>query len=318
MASILHQPGNCGDTQNSVSGFWIVNIRARPSLDETVNSAKRQNLAVSFGVMFALAIAIGVLFVSARRARELAALHEQFAAGVSHELRTPLSVISSASENLADGVVETAEQLRRYGKMIHAHSEQLSEMIENALWFARRNARDALEVREIDAQELVSAASEACSRTLQESGVVLERDIEPGLPALRGNRTLLLHGLQNLLSNVARYGCSGKWARIRAKREGSSVAFTIEDRGDGIPPDEVARVFEPFFRGKRAKQTNLAGLGLGLSLVRKIVEAHAGKIQLRSKRNLGTTITFTIPICDQEESNLRLEEGPCERFISSK
>jgi signal transduction histidine kinase len=312
MASLLRKSESCGDTPNPVSGLWIVNIRAQPSLSETVDSAKRQNVAISFGVMLVLAMAIGILFVSARRARELAALHEQFAAGVSHELRTPLSVISSASENLADGVVENADQMRRYGKMIRAHSEQLSEMVENALWFARREARHEMEVGEVDVEELVSTAAGTCSRMLQESGVVLERDLEPGLPTIRGNRTLLLHGLQNLLSNVARYGRSGKWARIRAERVRSEVVFTVEDHGDGIPPEEVARVFEPFYRGKRAKQTNLAGLGLGLSLVRRIVEAHAGKIQLRPEHNLGTTITFTIPICDQEESNLHLEEGPCE------
>ncbi len=302
-ASVLLRPASCGDTASPVSGLWRVYIRARPSLGEAVNAARRQNLAVSFGVMLVLAIAIGIVFISGQRARELAARHEQFAAGVSHELRTPLSVISSASENLADGVVESADQMRQYGKMIRAQSEQLSEMIENALWFARRDARDELEVREVDVEELVSAATTTCSRMLEDAGLALERDIEPGLPAVRGNRTLLLHGLQNLLANVAKHGRSGKWVRIRAAREGDRVIFTVEDRGDGIPSDEVKRVFEPFYRGKGARQTNLAGLGLGLSLVRKIVEAHTGKIQLRSKQSRGTTIAFTVPICDPEDSS---------------
>jgi signal transduction histidine kinase len=113
----------------------------------------------------------------------------------------------------------------------------------------------------------------------------------------------LLHGLQNLLVNVASHGRSGNWARVSAARVGSEVAFTIEDKGNGVPPEEVAHVFDPFYRGRRAEQSGGAGLGLGLSLVKRVVEAHAGKIQLRSRRDLGTTIVFTIPILDPHESN---------------
>jgi signal transduction histidine kinase len=303
LTSLLSRSGNCSDMSNAAAGLWLVNIRARPSLSETIDSARRQSLAISFGVMLVLAMAIAILFVSGHRARELAARHEQFATGVSHELRTPLAVISSASENLADGVVQTADQIRQYGKMIHAHSEQLSAMIENALWFARKDARDALEVQDVDVEELVSTAAATSSRVLQEAGVALERDVGQGLRSIRANRVLLLHALQNLLTNVARHGSSGKWARVQAMREESKVVFTVEDRGDGIPSDEVAHVFEPFYRGKGAKETRLAGLGLGLTLVRNIVEAHGGKIELRSKHNRGTTIAFTVPICDSEELN---------------
>jgi hypothetical protein len=129
------------DRPSAPSGLWEIALRSRPTVGETVDLARRRSLAAGLVVTLALAIALAALFVSAHRARELAALHERFAASVSHELRTPLSVISSASENLADGIVENADQTLQYGKMIHAHSEQLSEMIENAIWFACAGAR---------------------------------------------------------------------------------------------------------------------------------------------------------------------------------
>jgi signal transduction histidine kinase len=293
----------CDGRPSATSGLWEIAVRSRPTVGESINSVRRRNLAGSFIVMLVLATAIAILFVSAHRARELAALHEQFAASVSHELRTPLSVISSASENLADGVVESADQMRQYGKMIRGHSEQLSKMIENSIWFARRDARYGLETGDVDVEELICTAAGTCGRMLEEAGVELERYVEPGLPAIRGNRTLLLHGLQNLLTNVASHGRSGKWARISAKLIGSDVAFTVEDKGHGVPSDEATRVFDPFYRGKQARKTGQAGLGLGLSLVKRVVEAHSGTIQLRSRRGQGTAIVLTIPVSEAHESS---------------
>ena len=281
--SLVRGIGKCSDGGTGTAGIWTISLRARPSLAESMASARRQNLLLSFGVLMVLAVTVGILFVSAQQARELAALHKQFAAGVSHELRTPLSVISSASENLADGIVEDRDQVRRYGRMIHHHSEELAAMIENALWFARGDAKDRLEMEEAIPEELIREAAATCEGMLEQAGVVLERDIEPGLPTIRGNRTLLLHGLQNLLANVALYGRAGRWARIRARRRAATVEFTIEDRGGGMSPEDITRVFQPFYRGRRAKQTNIAGLGLGLAIVRRIVEAHNGEIELRSQ-----------------------------------
>jgi signal transduction histidine kinase len=296
--SLLRRSGKCGEKETGAEGIWTISLHGHPSLAESMVSARRQHLAFSFGVLLALVVTVGILFVSAHRARELAALHKQFAAGVSHELRTPLAVISSAGDNLADGVVENQEQVRQYGRIIRNHSEELAAMIENAIWFARGDGGEGLEMEEVIVDELVTEAEAACAGMLQQAGVVLERDTESGLPPIRGNRTLLLHGLQNLLANVALYGRAGKWARIRSRRRGTSVEFTIEDRGAGMSPEDVARVFQPFCRGRGAKQANIAGLGLGLALVRRIVEAHDGKVELRSQRNVGTTVAFRVPIFD--------------------
>jgi signal transduction histidine kinase len=308
LTSLLQQPAVCRDVSGSPTGVWMLHIRARPSLAGAAALAKNQNVAISFAVLLVLAAAAAVLFVSAHRAGELAALHKQFAAGVSHELRTPLSIISSASENLADGVVESAEEVRRYGRMIHSHSEQLAAMIENALWFARKDPKGSLEKEELDVQDLVNTAATTCGRMLEEAGVRLERNIEPELPPIRGNRALLLAGLQNLLTNIALYARAGKWAQVRAVRQGNVVQFTIEDRGAGILPEETERVFQPFYRGKGAKQANVAGLGLGLALVRRIVEAHDGNIELRSQRGAGTAVAFSVPISGGESKPLMCDD----------
>jgi len=177
-------------------------------------------------------------------------------------------------------------------------------MIENAIWFARGDGKEGLEMEEVIVEELVMQAATTCAGMLQQAGIVLERDTESGLPAIRGNRTLLLHGLQNLLVNVALYGSAGKWARIQARRHGAFVEFTIEDRGAGMSPEDLTRAFQPFYRGRGAKKANIAGLGLGLALVRRIVEAHDGKVELRSQHNVGTTVAFRVPILDLESKEI--------------
>jgi signal transduction histidine kinase len=296
----LRQTGNCAPETRS-SGIWWIGLRGRSStLAEASDSARRRSLAISLGVMLVLAAGIAVLFVAADRAREFAALQEQFAASVSHELRTPLAVISSASQNIGDGVVENAAQMRQYGTMIQSHTRQLTEMIENALWFARRNPKGEIQRTEVNVAELVEAVAAMCSPTLREAGVSLECEIEPGMPPLYGNRSLLLQALQNLLINVARHGRSGKWARVRVEQEHGNVVFTVDDRGDGIASGELDRVCEPFYRGRRAKQTNTSGLGLGLSLVHQIAEAHFGNVQLRSNAGRGTTVRVTLPLKPKE------------------
>jgi signal transduction histidine kinase len=295
-ASLFVLQANCEDPPRAESGMWLLRVQARPSLQETIDSARRQSLAASFGVMLVLGLAIMVLFVSGHRARELAARHEQFAAGVSHELRTPLSVISSASSNLADGVIEQPDQVRQYGNMIHAHAQHLSAMVENALWFARRDVRATLKTERIDPEELIRISAASCSRLLANAEITLEIDLAPGLPAFRGNRTLLLQALENLITNAATHGGSGRWARVRATPERDTILFTVEDRGPGIPPEEAKRVFEPFYRGKNTRQTTQAGLGLGLTLVRRIVEAHGGTVELGSRAGGGTTIAFALSL----------------------
>jgi signal transduction histidine kinase len=303
LTSLLRRSGACHPSSRVGSGAWNVGARLRPPLAGSFEAVRLQNLSVGFGLLLILAGAMALISLSAHRARELAALHEQFAASVSHELRTPLSIISSAAENLAEGVVQDAKQVRQYGEMIHTRTEQLAEMIENALWFAGKHGKDELDVADVDVEHLIAAAIATCGSTLAKARVVLERDIEPELPAVRGHWTLLLHALENLLTNVAKHAHAGRWAQIRAVREGRYVLVAIEDRGDGIPSDEAARVFEAFYRGRRATTGQIAGLGLGLALVKRVAEAHSGTVTLRSKRGVGTLVELRIPITAAIESN---------------
>jgi signal transduction histidine kinase len=269
--------------------------RRRGAFDQAIESARYRSFLVNACILLVLAGGIVLLFISAQRARHLAMQQKQFAASVSHELRTPISVISNAAANLADGVIDRPDQVRRYGDMLRTHARNLSEMIEHALWFAKSPDHAPLLTEEVSPGELIDTAVEVCGPILREAGIKIERYVDGDVALIEANRTLILQALQNLLNNVARYASSGSWAKISAVRRDDQIVFSVEDHGPGISAADLPRIFEPFYRGGTTRAP-VGGLGLGLTLFKQIVEAHRGTVYLDSTHQAGTTIGFALPI----------------------
>ena len=239
-------------------------------------------------------VAMAVLIVSTRRARRLAGLQMEFVAGVSHELKTPLSVISSAAENLADGVVDKPEQVRRYGTVIRDQGRQLQDMVEQTLSFSRaQSGRLEIDPQVVGVEEIVDRALEACAP--EKGAVRVERKLDPRLPPVLADATALTQAVRNLISNALRYGKDGGWVGVTASAENGSVAIRVADRGRGIDSTDLPRLFDPFYRGRSAASSQVHGAGLGLSLVRKIAEAHGGKVEVQTQVGQGSEFTLWIP-----------------------
>ncbi|BCS36019.1 hypothetical protein TBR22_A52560 [Luteitalea sp. TBR-22] len=265
------------------------------SLEAVVASTRRRNLFVSSSVLALLGASIGMLLISSARARKLAAQQMEFVAGVSHELRTPLAVIRSAAENLADGVVGDKEQVQRYGQLIASEGRRLTEMVEQVMEFAGFDAGRTLDVQPVAAIEVAQAAIEASGPLLSETDTHV--DIEaPDTPLLvRANQASLARSVQNLISNAVKYGGTDRWVGVRVSpADGRMVAIAVSDHGSGIPEADLAKIFEPFYRGQRALDGHVHGSGLGLSLVDRIVRQHGGRVQVQSSAK-GTTFTLLIP-----------------------
>jgi signal transduction histidine kinase len=265
------------------------------SLEAVVASTRRRNLFVSSSVLALLGASIGMLLISSARARTLAAQQMEFVAGVSHELRTPLAVIRSAAENLADGVVGDKEQVQRYGQLIASEGRRLTEMVEQVMEFAGFDAGRTIDVRPVAAVDVAQAAIEASGPLLSETDTHI--DIEaPDTPLLvRAHQASLARSVQNLISNAVKYGGTDRWVGVRVSpAEGRMVAIAVSDHGSGIPEADLAKIFEPFYRGQRALDGQVHGSGLGLSLVDRIVRQHGGRVQVHSSPK-GTTFTMLIP-----------------------
>jgi signal transduction histidine kinase len=266
------------------------------TLDQRAAAIRTRNLAVSFGMLLLMGVSVGMLLLSSRRARALAVQQMEFVAGVTHELRTPLAVISSASQNLADGVTTGDEQTRRYGSVIRDQGRRLTDMVEQILRFAGLASERAEMRRElVDVVEVIEQAVADCQPDLAAAGCQLTREVPDDLPEVSGDAASLVHCLRNLLSNALKHG-AGAPVHLRASVGADSrVEIRVVDQGPGIDAADLPHIFEPFYRGRRATSEQIQGTGLGLSLVKKIAEAHDGSIEVTSRPGQGATFLLQLP-----------------------
>ncbi len=218
-----------------------------------------------------------------------------FVAGVTHELRTPLAVICSAGENLAHGIVDSPGKVTQYGGVIYREGRRLTDMVEQVLEFAgAQSGRQRYDLRPVNVTEVINRAVAACQSS--KGGFSIETSLDPNLSVVRADAAALQRALQNLISNAIKYDGQSHWARVSAQTfGGNEVRIRVEDRGMGIDPKEVPHIFEPFYRGQEAVAAQIEGSGVGLSLVKQIVEAHGGSVSVKSTPGIGSKFTISLP-----------------------
>jgi signal transduction histidine kinase len=294
-------------------GLWRIMARHKNiSLKTVVANTQRRNLAVSGAILLLIIAIAGMLIRLTRRAQLLADSHLGFVAGVSHELRTPLTVIRTAAFNLTSGKIQARpEQIERYGRLITDETRKLEALVDQVLRFASGRAGHAVrDLRPVAIATLIEEEVKALEPAAEKDSVAIRIHIEPALPPVLADDVALRQAIRNLLDNALRYGREGGEIAISAKRatlpgvsrnDTDAVEIEVADRGPGIPPEELNRIFEPFFRGSRAVSDQIHGTGLGLNIVRTIARAHSGTVTVTSKPGEGTHFFLRIP-CAQNLS----------------
>jgi two-component system sensor histidine kinase SenX3 len=271
------------------------------SLEAAVNSTRRRNLLISSSILAVLAASVALLVLSARRAQETARQQMEFVAAVSHELRTPLAVIRSAGDNLAHGVVGDADRIRKYGELVRGEGRRLSEMVEQILEFAGiQSGQRRLDRRPVAVSALLAEVLAASAALIDAAGIKVDVDLPGDLPPLAGDEAALRRVFQNLIGNAIKYGGEGGWLGLTARASGAEVRITVADHGIGIVPAEQPRIFEPFYRAADVIAARIQGAGLGLSLVHRIVEAHGGRITVKSVPGAGSEFTVHLQAAGPE------------------
>ncbi len=266
------------------------------SLERAVDSARRRNLVVSSGILTVLALSVGFLITSTRRAHALARQQMEFVATVSHELRTPLAVIRSAGDNLADGVVNEDPAVRQYGELVRSEGRRLSELVEQVLEYAGLEAGERPRAAHPVALADVLADVASSARALAgREGITIDVNVPDSLPVIAGDEPALRRVFQNLIGNAVKYGAGGRWVGVDARAAGDRVEVTISDRGMGIAAADQGRIFDPFYRAPDVVAAQIQGAGLGLSLVKRIVEAHRGRVTVKSTPGAGSVFVVELP-----------------------
>lgn len=296
-------------TGDSGRGRWRLSVRHHAgSLETIVARARFRNLAISAGLLLLILAAVAALVRLSRQAHKLVETQMNFVASVSHELRTPLAVIRTAAYNLRSKIGYPG-QVERYGTLIQQESEKLTAIVEQVLTFASLKAGRAVREREpVSVGNLIENALRSSKGVVEGARCMVEKQVEPGLPLILGDSMALQQALQNLIQNAVKYGTEGSnWIGIsassRADRGGSAIEIRVADRGPGIPPEEQKQIFDPFFRGIRAVQDQIHGTGLGLNLVKRIVEEHGGTIEVHSEPMRRTEFVMRIPAAPAEHQD---------------
>lgn len=229
----------------------------------------------------------------AERIVSLMQAQRELIANVSHELRTPLARLRVLLDLAADGgaLPEPATLAE-----IEVEARELEVLVEDVMQAARLDMLSSgappLRIQEVLLAEVIADAAQRCTSGAERSRIAVDMPQELTLDA---DPVLLRRVLTNLLDNARKYAAAGSPIRISAQRDGDQVVVVVRDEGIGIAAADRDRVFEPFFRGDASRSRATGGTGLGLTLVRRIVEAHHGTVTLESAPGEGTTVRLRLP-----------------------
>lgn len=254
---------------------------------------------------------LGIIAVFRDVTREVKAdsARNDFIGALSRELRSPLTTVKGYSELIINGAIDdySAEQLR-IQQIIHTSSERMVEVLDNAIQITAQNRYQILpRYEEVDLSEIIDAVLQETDSLAQLRELTLQREIKEELPQIAADPQQLRRILDNLLSNACRFTPPGGHVTVRAwsqsERVGNSyrpqVVLSVADNGIGIPPAEVKRIFNPFYQVKGPALTEETGMGMGLAVVKELVQLHNGRVWVESVLGEGSVFYVVLPLTQE-------------------
>jgi two-component system phosphate regulon sensor histidine kinase PhoR len=229
----------------------------------------------------------------------LSRLQTDFVNKVSHDLRTPLTSIRMFVETLQLGRLEDPARQAEALAIISSETERLSALIARLLdWARMESGKRSYDFRRQPVGPIVDDALRALEPQRIQTGAVVTREIDPGLAQVRVDRDALADALVDLLQNAFKYTGPDKRIAVLARAAGNAVEIVVQDNGPGIPGADQKRIFDKFYRGKDPLERTIEGSGLGLSMVKHVVEAHGGKVSVKSELGKGAAFSVLLPVAE--------------------
>ena len=302
-ASVTEKPFLSVSAPEVLPGWTLVGFLRGP--DPFAEAAHPQHVLYlwtgAVGILLIFVLALAITLHLARQMR-LTRLKNALIATVSHELKTPLTSMRVLVDTLLEGRCSGPGQEREYLRLIAGENQRLTRLIDNFLNFSRmeRN-RHAFEFAEVKLDEVIRAAAESVRERFNAPHCRLEVDVPPELPAIIADRDALVTVVLNLLDNAWKYSGEEKEVSIRARAADGEIILSVQDDGIGLSQRQIRRIFEPFYQVDQSLSRRAGGCGLGLSIVRFIVRAHGGQVEVASEPGKGSAFTVRLPAAGPTE-----------------
>jgi signal transduction histidine kinase len=274
---------------------WTVHAMDRDG--EPVRS-QRSHLLLAAVILMAVLVVGGSYFAYRAIWRELsvARLQADFVASVSHELRTPITTMRQLSEMLVQGRVSSDERQRQFHAVLLRESDRLHRLVDGLLQFGRMDSgQTPMQFELLDPASLLKEVVAEFEPEAKNAGKRIEMQADDSLPTVHADRETLQRVIWNLLDNAVKYAPKAETVWVELCSAPESVQIRVRDEGPGIPAAEQQHIFEKFVRGVAAREAAIPGTGVGLAMVKQIVEAHGGTLGVESRLGEGTVFTVTLP-----------------------
>ncbi|WP_234571525.1 sensor histidine kinase [Rhodohalobacter sp. 614A] len=276
---------------------WVLyaSFLESPSVAATKASVNRNFILLGIAV-FILFGAFIFMFINAQRERDFARRQAGFLANVTHELKTPLAVMQAAGENISDGRVTEGKRLKEYGTHIYGEAIRLRKMIDKLLDVAKVDSgQTVVEQAPYQLKHLISNYYETNKEYVKEKGFEFSFKADEKNPLVMIDPDHLETIMNNLIENSLKYSHKEKEIRIDLVSDKDHVQLSVTDKGEGIPKKAQKNVFDKFYRVENSLTAKTKGHGLGLSIVKNLVELNGGIISLKSEPERGATFSISFP-----------------------
>ncbi len=223
-------------------------------------------------------------------------MRKEFVANVSHELRTPLTSVKSYTETLLDGAVQDKEITEQFLSVINGETDRMTRLVKDLLTLSQHDGGIVLNLDDVSILDLLESCIDRVKREAKLKNQEIRLKTKQGVPIVKADRYRIDQLLINIIGNAIKYTPENGRIIIQIYCEKEFVIISVEDNGMGIPPEDISRIFERFYRVDKARSRQLGGTGLGLAISKEIAILHGGDISVKSKLGKGTQIHVKLPI----------------------
>lgn len=268
------------------------------TISDLVKSRTTRNIIFIVIIDIVLLLGIWLIYRNINKQMDLARLKSDFVSNVSHEIRTPLALIQMYIETLEMGRVKTKEKMNEYYSVILQETQRLTGIVNKILNFSQiESGKRKYSFSEVNLNEVVQKVLNSFRLVLDKNGFTTDLRLSENIPFIRADRESVADVLVNLVDNAIKYSNQKKYICVETTTYKDTVSLIVRDQGIGIEQKEQKNIFDKFYR---VTEKNLAlkakGSGLGLTIVKHIIDAHEGTIGIKSEKGVGTEFTITFPL----------------------